>query len=296
MRFDAAICCCGPASVRWPSRPGSEAMQERPGSARGEARSRPAIPKIDRPIPFNTPEADRILEDLQVFPPDDPWNQDVSRWPVHPNSRNIVASIGRDKPLAVQPGHELHPGAARPEARRGQDHGLSRRVGPGPVPRARRPADRGLAGRRQGRRMVPREDARGSPARRAPAGGRPARDRGRSGPRDALRVLHGAEDRRRLGGRAGLDLRPQDQPAPPRRLDLHRRRGAADLPVDRPPRRARPREDRPRPAGHGPASRAGPTSTRPATSPAGTATPTCPAWASASASAATTTSRASPAT
>src|SRR4029077_1699480 len=79
------------------------AMQERPGSARGEARPRPAIPQIDRPIPFHTPEADRILEGLQVFPPDDPWHQDVSRWPVHPNSGKIVASIGRDKPLRYNP-------------------------------------------------------------------------------------------------------------------------------------------------------------------------------------------------
>jgi hypothetical protein len=62
-----------------------------------------SMPKVDRPIPFNTPEADRILEGLQIFPPDDPWHQDVSRWPVHPNSRNIVASIGRDKPLRYNP-------------------------------------------------------------------------------------------------------------------------------------------------------------------------------------------------
>ena len=48
---------------------------------------------------FNTPEADRILERLQVFPPDNPWNEDISRWPVHSNSQNIIASIGAEKPL-----------------------------------------------------------------------------------------------------------------------------------------------------------------------------------------------------
>jgi hypothetical protein len=58
---------------------------------------------IDRPIAFNTPEADRILKTLRIFPPDNPWNQDISRWPVHPNSRRIIASIGADKPLRGNP-------------------------------------------------------------------------------------------------------------------------------------------------------------------------------------------------
>lgn len=57
------------------------------------------IPRITRPIPFNTPEADAILAGLIVFPPDNPWNQDISRWPVHANSRNIIASIGVEKPF-----------------------------------------------------------------------------------------------------------------------------------------------------------------------------------------------------
>ena len=52
---------------------------------------------------FNTPEADRILEALQVFPPDNPWNEDISQWPVHSNSENLIASIGADKPLRYNP-------------------------------------------------------------------------------------------------------------------------------------------------------------------------------------------------
>jgi hypothetical protein len=75
---------------------GLEAAQEPRGR-------RPRMPAIDRPILFNTPEADRILEDLQVFPPDNPWNEDVSRWPLHPNSRRIIASIGADKPFRYNP-------------------------------------------------------------------------------------------------------------------------------------------------------------------------------------------------
>jgi hypothetical protein len=59
----------------------------------------PKMPEINRPILFNSPQADRILTALQVFPADNPWNTDVSKWPLHPNSKNIIASIGADKPF-----------------------------------------------------------------------------------------------------------------------------------------------------------------------------------------------------
>jgi hypothetical protein len=49
---------------------------------------------------FNTPEADRILSALQVFPPDNPWNEDISNRPVHANSKNLIASVGPLKSLA----------------------------------------------------------------------------------------------------------------------------------------------------------------------------------------------------
>jgi hypothetical protein len=55
--------------------------------------------QITRPVPFDTPQADQILEGLQVFPTDNPWNRDISDWPVHRDSRKIIASIGLDKPL-----------------------------------------------------------------------------------------------------------------------------------------------------------------------------------------------------
>ena len=63
------------------------------------ARSRPPLPKITAPVMFGTPEADRILEALQVFPKDNPWNQDVSALPVAKDSAAIVASVGADKHL-----------------------------------------------------------------------------------------------------------------------------------------------------------------------------------------------------
>lgn len=57
------------------------------------------MPPISKPILFCTPEADAICSALEVFPPDNPWNQVVSKWPLHPNSKNIIASIGVQKPL-----------------------------------------------------------------------------------------------------------------------------------------------------------------------------------------------------
>ena len=60
-------------------------------------RARPPMPRITRPVRFDTPEADRILSALQVFPPDNPWNQDVSTLPLHPRSGQIIASIGPEK-------------------------------------------------------------------------------------------------------------------------------------------------------------------------------------------------------
>jgi hypothetical protein len=60
-------------------------------------RKRPAMPRFTQPVMFNTPEADRILAALQVFPADNPWNQDISRRPLHPNSRNLVDSVGSAK-------------------------------------------------------------------------------------------------------------------------------------------------------------------------------------------------------
>ena len=78
------------------------------------------------------------------------------------------------------------------------------------------------------------------------------------------------QDGRRLAGGAGLDLRPEDEQAAARRLDLGRRRRAADLPGRRALRRTAARHGRARPAGHGASRRGGPTSPRPRTTPART--------------------------
>jgi hypothetical protein len=62
-------------------------------------RARPPLPKITKPVMFDTPEADAILSAMQVFPPDNPWNQDISALPVHAGSARMIASVGADKPL-----------------------------------------------------------------------------------------------------------------------------------------------------------------------------------------------------
>jgi len=57
------------------------------------------MPKVDKVIEFFTPEADAICSALEVFPENNPWNLTVENWPLHPNSQNIVASIGANKPI-----------------------------------------------------------------------------------------------------------------------------------------------------------------------------------------------------
>jgi hypothetical protein len=58
------------------------------------------MPAVNQPVMFNTPEADRILAALQVFPPDNPWNEDISKLPLLANSKEIIAAIGPQKKLA----------------------------------------------------------------------------------------------------------------------------------------------------------------------------------------------------
>jgi hypothetical protein len=67
---------------------------------RVEERKRPEMPEIKKPVLFNSADADKVLEAMQVFPADNPWNEDISKLPVHPNSKKIIAAIGTDKKLA----------------------------------------------------------------------------------------------------------------------------------------------------------------------------------------------------
>jgi hypothetical protein len=61
------------------------------------------VPAVKAPIMFDTPEADAICSAMQILPPDNPWNQSVEDWPLHPNSKGIVKAMGADKPLRYDP-------------------------------------------------------------------------------------------------------------------------------------------------------------------------------------------------
>jgi hypothetical protein len=88
-------------SGQTPATPGTAAVHGDP--ARLDHIRKAPMPKIDKPVMFDTPEADAIVSALEVFPPDNPWNLVVSDWPLHPNSKNIIASIGPDKPFRYNP-------------------------------------------------------------------------------------------------------------------------------------------------------------------------------------------------
>src|SRR5207244_4316837 len=74
--------------------------QEDTSRTHSSGRELPPMPESKQPVMFNTPEADRILAALQVFPADNPWNEDISKLPLHPNSKNLIASVGANKGLA----------------------------------------------------------------------------------------------------------------------------------------------------------------------------------------------------
>ncbi len=73
---------------------------QEPRTNHSSGRPLPQMPAITRPVMFDTPAADPILAALQVFPPDNPWNEDISKLPLHPRSKEIVAGIGPDKRFA----------------------------------------------------------------------------------------------------------------------------------------------------------------------------------------------------
>ena len=58
-----------------------------------------SIPPIEQPLMFDTPEADRVLEALQVFPPDNPWHEDIRSRPRHRQSDAMIRGIGADEAL-----------------------------------------------------------------------------------------------------------------------------------------------------------------------------------------------------
>lgn len=60
----------------------------------------PPMPEIREAVMFNTKEADAILAAMQVFPVDNPWNEDISQRPLLKNSKEMVATVGNEGKLA----------------------------------------------------------------------------------------------------------------------------------------------------------------------------------------------------
>jgi hypothetical protein len=53
-------------------------------------------PVVTAPILFNTPAADAVVSAMQIMPRDNPWNEDISRRPLLPNSDAMIAQIKSD--------------------------------------------------------------------------------------------------------------------------------------------------------------------------------------------------------
>ncbi len=54
------------------------------------------MPEVSAPVLFNTPEADAIVGAMQVFPPDNAWNEDITRRPVLVNSAAMISRIASE--------------------------------------------------------------------------------------------------------------------------------------------------------------------------------------------------------
>ena len=144
-----------------------EAARLKLARAIAEASRTGQAPELRQPVLFDTPEADRILSRLQIFPTDNPWHEDISQRPVHPQSAPIVAGIGADKPLGFNLDMNFVIVPPRPAAGACADHAVPAGVGPWSLSDSRQCPDRELAaGEERGRRGAAegREHARGHPA------------------------------------------------------------------------------------------------------------------------------------
>ena len=183
------------------------------------------MPKIDKPILFDTPEADAIVSALEVFPPDNPWNLVIEDWPLHPNSKKIIESIGANKKLRYNTdmGYVLVPPDQKKVGVRLGSAAAESDKGPYPVP-DNTPIE-GYPIHYEGLTLdaVQRKDE-GDIDRHALVVD-PDQP-------DALRVLPNAQVRQGVDRVGCRDLRHEVEQAAAGRLDLGRRRRPADLPRD----------------------------------------------------------------
>jgi hypothetical protein len=67
-------------------------------------------PVVTAPMLFNTPAADAIVSPMQIMPRDNPWNEDISRRPLLPNSDAMIVQIKSDLGTrqTLQPFYEMN--------------------------------------------------------------------------------------------------------------------------------------------------------------------------------------------
>ena len=90
-----ASCRTSPCAVPWDSRAvpdGSHSVTAQAFVASRLRASRSVKVVVDNQPSVQGPAP--TIAGCAVFPADNPWNTDVSSWPVHPNSANFIASIG----------------------------------------------------------------------------------------------------------------------------------------------------------------------------------------------------------
>jgi len=226
------------------------------------------MPRITKPVMFNTPQADAVLSALEVFPPDNPWNQLVDDWPRHPDSDAIIASIGPEKPLRYNPDMGfviVPPDQRRVEVKIVGYPGESDK-GPYPVPENMPIEGWPVYYQRhhEGPKLTLDEVQRDKLGRGGDRHGIVVDPAGRmlyefytarrtdAGWQAAQASIFDLKTNRRLAGGPGVDLRPEDEQAPPHRLDLLRRGRAARLSGRGSLRRAQTRQGRAHPAGNDP--------------------------------------------
>lgn len=72
-----------------------------PSGKNHEGRTLPAYTPPGTSIHWHTPEADAILAGLQIMPPNNPWNEDISQRPVASNSSTMIGLIGSGTAIAL---------------------------------------------------------------------------------------------------------------------------------------------------------------------------------------------------
>ena len=80
----AVSCCFGSVAI-----PAAERINH-------EGRILGAVPAITNSLLFNTPQADAVISALQIFPPNNAWNEDISRRPLLSNSVAMMTQVVND--------------------------------------------------------------------------------------------------------------------------------------------------------------------------------------------------------